>query len=58
MLLKRKALDELFLAQGARVLSRQSIWKMIKQVVKKAGIENVALVTLPVEEEENGPDRH
>lgn len=26
--------------------------------LKKAGIENVALVTLPVEEEENGPDRH
>ncbi len=26
--------------------------------LKKAGIENVALVTLPVEEEENGPDRN
>lgn len=29
----------LFLAQGGRPLSRQSVWKMIKKVVRKAGIK-------------------
>ncbi|MCP4653145.1 MAG: site-specific tyrosine recombinase XerD [Candidatus Omnitrophica bacterium] len=37
-LLKQKASIYLFLAQGGRRLGRQSIWKMIKKVVKKCGI--------------------
>jgi len=38
-LLKRKVCPYLFLAQGGRSLSRQSIWKMIKKVAQKAGIK-------------------
>jgi len=38
-LLKQKTCSQLFLAQGARPLSRQSIWKMIKASVNKAGIK-------------------
>jgi integrase/recombinase XerD len=34
----KKIITFLFLAQGGRSLSRQSIWKMIKAMVKKAGI--------------------
>ncbi|UCC94289.1 MAG: site-specific tyrosine recombinase XerD [Candidatus Omnitrophota bacterium] len=37
-LLGKKISIHLFLAQGARPLTRQSIWKMIKKMVKKAGI--------------------
>lgn len=37
-LLGKKISISLFLAQGARSLSRQSIWKVIKQMTKKAGI--------------------
>jgi integrase/recombinase XerD len=37
-LVKGKLMDNLFLAQGGRNLSRQSIWKMIKTSVKKAGV--------------------
>lgn len=35
---KKKEVYSLFLAQGARMLSRQSIWKMIKRTVSQAGI--------------------
>lgn len=35
---KSKSNDRLFLSQGGRSFSRQSIWKMIKVLVKKAGI--------------------
>lgn len=38
-LLGKKVSIYLFLAQGARHLSRQSIWKMIKKMVKKARIK-------------------
>lgn len=38
-LLKDKLSSVLFLAQGGRPLTRQSIWKMIKKTVKKAGIK-------------------
>jgi integrase/recombinase XerD len=38
-LLKGKNSSYLFLAQGGRRLSRQSIWKMIKKMVKKAKIK-------------------
>ncbi|MDD5583526.1 MAG: site-specific tyrosine recombinase XerD [Candidatus Omnitrophica bacterium] len=38
-LLSKKVSITLFLAQGGRPLSRQSIWKMIKKVVKDAGIK-------------------
>jgi len=38
-LLAKKENPYLFLAQGGRSLSRQSIWKMIKEVVKKAKIK-------------------
>jgi len=34
----KKITTFLFLAQGGRSLSRQSIWKMVKAMVKKAGI--------------------
>lgn len=37
-LLKGKESEFLFLAQGGHPLSRQSIWKMIKRIVKKAKI--------------------
>lgn len=37
-LLKKKTSVQLFLAQGGRSLSRQSIWKMIKAMVKKSGV--------------------
>jgi integrase/recombinase XerD len=37
-LAKGKLMENLFLAQGGRNLSRQSIWKIIKASVKKAGI--------------------
>ncbi|MDD5069705.1 MAG: site-specific tyrosine recombinase XerD [Candidatus Omnitrophica bacterium] len=32
-------INNLFLAQGGRTFSRQSVWKMIKQIVKKVGIK-------------------
>ena len=38
-LLASKECTYLFLAQGGRSLSRQSVWKMIKKTVKKAGIK-------------------
>ena len=38
-LAKNKISVYLFLAQGGRTLGRQSIWKMIKAIVKKAGIK-------------------
>ncbi len=38
-LLKEKKSDFLFLAQGGHGLSRQSVWKIIKSMVKKAGIK-------------------
>ena len=38
-LLKGKESEFLFLAQGGNPLSRQSIWKMIKKMVKKAKIK-------------------
>jgi integrase/recombinase XerD len=38
-LLGKKTSIYLFLAQGARRLSRQSIWKMIKQMVKNSGVK-------------------
>ncbi|MBD3246457.1 MAG: site-specific tyrosine recombinase XerD [Candidatus Omnitrophica bacterium] len=38
VLLKRRVSLALFLGQGGRALSRQSIWKMIKKYVKKTGI--------------------
>lgn len=38
-LLNKKVSITLFLAQGGRPLSRQSIWKMIKKAVKDAGIK-------------------
>ena len=38
-LLKNKNSNHLFLAQGGRRLSRQSIWKMIKRLVKEAKIK-------------------
>ncbi|UCG34841.1 MAG: site-specific tyrosine recombinase XerD [Candidatus Omnitrophota bacterium] len=38
-LVKNKISVYLFLAQGGRTLSRQSIWKMIKATVKKVGIK-------------------
>jgi integrase/recombinase XerD len=38
-LLKGRSSDWLFLAQGAKPLTRQSIWKMIKRMVKIAGIK-------------------
>jgi len=38
-LLKRKESEFLFLAQGGHPLSRQSIWKMIKKMVKRARIK-------------------
>ena len=38
-LLKGKESEFLFLAQGGHPLSRQSIWKMIKKMVKKAKIK-------------------
>ena len=38
-LAKGKLTDNLFLSQGGRSLTRQSIWKMIKAMVKKAGIK-------------------
>ncbi len=38
-LLGKKINPNLFLAQGGRNLSRQSIWKMIKEIVRKAGIK-------------------
>ncbi len=37
-LLGRNTSSNVFLAQGGRSLSRQSVWKMIKRMVKKAGI--------------------
>ncbi len=37
-LLGRNVSSNIFLAQGGRSLSRQSVWKMIKRMVKKAGI--------------------
>ena len=37
-LLGRNVSSNVFLAQGGRGLSRQSVWKMIKRMVKKAGI--------------------
>jgi len=37
-LAKGKLMENLFLAQGGRKLSRQSIWKMVKASVKKAGV--------------------
>jgi len=37
-LLAKKVSIYLFLAQGGRPLSRQSIWKMIKKQVRKAGV--------------------
>ncbi|MCM8823634.1 MAG: site-specific tyrosine recombinase XerD [Candidatus Omnitrophica bacterium] len=40
-LLKDKVSDILFLDQGGRALTRQSIWKMIKKMVKKANINRV-----------------
>jgi len=39
VLLKGKANNFLFLAQGGHSLSRQSIWKMIKSMVKKAKVK-------------------
>jgi len=41
-LLAKKVSQYLFLAQGGRRLSRQSIWKMIKKVVRFAGIRKKA----------------
>ncbi|MDD5194362.1 MAG: site-specific tyrosine recombinase XerD [Candidatus Omnitrophica bacterium] len=38
-LLHKKVSISLFLAQGGRMLSRQSIWKMIKKTVRDAGIK-------------------
>ena len=38
-LLGKKASFYLFLAQGGRRLSRQSVWKMIKRVVRQCGIK-------------------
>ncbi len=38
-LLGKKESISLFLAQGGRTISRQSIWKMIKQNVRKVGIK-------------------
>jgi integrase/recombinase XerD len=38
-LLKAHICDYLFLAQGGKHLSRQSVWKIIKKNVKKAGIK-------------------
>ncbi len=38
-LLKSGSSDNLFVAQGVKSLSRQSIWKTIKKMVKKAGIK-------------------
>lgn len=38
-LLKNKSSPYLFLAQGGRLLSRQSVWKIIKALVKKAKIK-------------------
>lgn len=38
-LIKEKISPYLFLAQGGRVLSRQSIWKMIKSIVRQARIK-------------------
>lgn len=37
-LLGKRSNVYLFLAQGGRALSRQSIWKMVKSIVKKAGV--------------------
>lgn len=37
-LLKNKILDNLFLAQGGKPLTRQNIWKMIKKMVRLAGV--------------------
>jgi integrase/recombinase XerD len=39
LLLKKKTSDYLFLAQGGRPLTRQSIWKMIKKMVKRVKIK-------------------
>lgn len=41
-LLKKKSCPYLFVAQGGHHLSRQSIWKMIKACLKKAGIRKKA----------------
>jgi len=38
-LLGKKLCSYLFLAQGGRSLSRQSVWKMIKKMVRKPGIK-------------------
>jgi len=38
-LLGKKICVYLFLAQGGRNLSRQSVWKMIKKMVRKAGVK-------------------
>jgi len=47
VLAKGKISDSLFLARGGRTLSRQSIWKMIKAMVQKAGIKkNISPHTL------------
>lgn len=37
--LSKKESIYIFLAQGARPISRQSVWKMIKKIVRKAGIK-------------------
>jgi integrase/recombinase XerD len=47
ILVGKRICPYLFVAQGARRLSRQSIWKMIKKMVKKAGVKrNVTPHTL------------
>lgn len=38
-LLSKKESIFIFLAQGGRPISRQSVWKMIKRIVRKAGIK-------------------
>lgn len=38
-LLKEKQSERIFVAQGGKSLSRQTIWKMIKSMVKKTGVK-------------------
>jgi integrase/recombinase XerD len=41
-LLGKQTCEYLFLAQGGRHLSRQSVWKIIKKTLKKAGVKKKA----------------
>ncbi|MFH1519106.1 MAG: site-specific tyrosine recombinase XerD [Candidatus Omnitrophota bacterium] len=40
-LLGKRVSSYLFLVQGGRAISRQSVWKMVKKMVRKAGIKKV-----------------